>query len=217
MDTTATHLDPKLGSADAAAKPAPRSRAGVTRRQLFAAGILAAVIVVLAAVLYVWQRLEDASSSASATVDRARGETSVAMAKLAAAEHRHVAALGDQLQARADRLLVLSAAPLAWAVREPLGRQDLATIATYFRELAREPMVRRVALVAPDGAVQVASDPDLEGRPATELFGAVDLAADEPRTTTTPGGVVLTAPVLGVTERLGTVVLVAEPAAGARR
>lgn len=213
MDTTATPLGAKLPTTDSGAAPRPRRR--VDRRRLVVAAILAAVIIVLAAVLYVWQRLDDAGSSASARVADARAETSAAVARLATADHRSLAALHARMQERADRLLLLSAVPLAWAVRDPLAREDLATISTYFRELAREPMVRRVALVAADGTVKVASDPDLEGRPAAQLFGDVDLAADEPRLAPSAGAVVVSVPVLGVTDRLGTVIVVADRATGA--
>lgn len=131
----------------------------------------------------------------------------------AAREHTSLLQAGAQaLRVQGHELLRLSALPLSWAVRTELLQKDLSEVGVYFRQIVREPRVRRAALVGSDGVVQVASNQKLEGKSAAEVFPGVPMSAPEPQMLEpSPDEVVMTVPVMGLTERLGTLVVGYEP------
>jgi hypothetical protein len=95
-------------------------------------------------------------------------------------------------------------------------QRDYPTIASYFQELVREPGVRRAVLALEDGRVKLASDQKLEGRRAGEVFGGISLDGDAPRVEGAGGEILVIVPVMGLTSRLGTVIVGYDPAAAAR-
>lgn len=221
MSTTTTIDRPappraRATQAQPEAREQVRRRPGARRWRVIGGAILAAIAVLFAGILYAWTRIDAAEASANQRLERERAASGVAMARVAAATDQVIAARDKQLQQLTGRLLRLSAVPLAWAVRDALDRQDFGRISTYVRDLAREPAVRRVALALPDGKVRVASDPNLEGQDASAAFGGVSLAAEAPSVETTAHETLVLVPVMGMTNRLGTVIVATDRHLAAR-
>jgi hypothetical protein len=192
-------------------RPAPAG----WRTKAYRAGLLALALMLLATVAYGWLRLRRVEDEAAAQVQQARAEAQAAVAKAGAEQQARGAALDRAFDEQAGRLLRLSAVPLAWAVRDKLMQQDYAAIGAYFQELVREPGVRRAVLVLPDGNIKLASDQKLEAVAVSQVFPGLSLEGDAPRVEGVQGEIVVVVPVMGLTTRLGTVVVGYEARVGA--
>ena len=109
---------------------------------------------------------------------------------------------------QAHEMLRLSAVPLSWAVRSEMMRGNTAQIDDYLQRFVKEPNVSRIALVV-DGSIQIATDKKLEDQNASEVFPIEALEVDEATVVDSNSGeVFLAVPVVGLDERLGTLILV---------
>ena len=97
---------------------------------------------------------------------------------------------------------------LAWAVRGELIRNNLDQVDQFFNEMVRMARVERVVLAGPDGKLLLSSDKRYQGGDFSTLYPAELLAT--PQVAVLAGAerkkrVVV--PVMGLTARLGTVVM----------
>jgi hypothetical protein len=143
---------------------------------------------------------ERSSREAAAEIEAARREAERARQELDASSRK-------ALEAQAGALLRLSALPLAWAVRVQLLKKDYREVGVYFGMLVKEPHVRRALLLLGDGVVRISSDQSLEGKRAADLFPGLTLEPDAPRVESREGEVLVIVPVMGLTSRLGTVIV----------
>lgn len=174
-------------------------RRGVASRvyQVLIAVLMAAL---LAGYLYLTQRTTRSQASADADRQRVVAEATRAREDLV---RSHQAAM----TARTRELLLVAALPLAWAVRAELLQKDYREVGVYFRQLVQQSTVDRAVLILPDGLVKVASDQKLEGRPASEALPGVAIDKDEPRVEQRGRQFLAVVPVMGLTSRLGVIVL----------
>jgi len=108
--------------------------------------------------------------------------------------------------------LRLVAVPLVWMVREEMMKGNYDQINQYLARFVREPNMKEVLVVRPDGKVAAATNKKREGGPAKDLFPPETLQADTITVTTRPDGMfIVAAPVMGLNERLGVLILVAAP------
>ena len=109
---------------------------------------------------------------------------------------------------QAHEMLRLSAVPLSWAVRSEMMRDNTTQIDDYLQRFVKEPNINRIALVV-DGNIQIATDKKLEAQSASGVFPVEALEVDEATVVDSDSGeIFLAVPVVGLDERLGTLILV---------
>lgn len=109
---------------------------------------------------------------------------------------------------QAHEMLRLSAVPLSWAVRSEMMRDNAAQIDDYLQRFVKEPNINRIALVV-DGSIQIATDKKLEAQSASGVFPVEALGVSEATVVDSDSGeIFLAVPVVGLDERLGTLILV---------
>lgn len=97
---------------------------------------------------------------------------------------------------------------LAWAVRAELIRNNLDQVDQFFNALVRMQGIERVVLAAQDGKILLSSDKRWQGGDFSALYPAALLVTAE--VSVLPGGEGkkrVVAPVMGLSSRLGTVVM----------
>jgi len=103
---------------------------------------------------------------------------------------------------------------LAWAVRGELIRNNLDQVDQFFNEIVRMEGVERVVLAGQDGKVLLSSDKRHQGSDFTALYPADLLGTPEVSVLTGAAGKKrVVVPVMGLTTRLGTVVMDYAPVA----
>jgi len=131
-------------------------------------------------------------------------------AELATQQEQLEQRLREETAQRIEEVLQLMAVPLGWAVRTEAIGDDYDQIDDYANQLLKQPRVRRVVLVTPEGNVRMSTDRKIQGTPAEEVFG--DLAA-QPEITLRKddsGVYQLMVPILGYNERLGSLIVAIE-------
>lgn len=169
--------------------------AGRQRLILYAVGGALAALLLLALGVYVWKALAIARLERQFETEREQSST----------------ARQQALAGQAREMLLLSARPLAWAVRAELLRGNLAQVDEYFREYVREHGVQSLVLVGQDGTVTLASNRKLETLPADGLLSRALLEATEPRVEEAGSALRLAVPVMGFDRRLGVLVIDYDP------
>jgi hypothetical protein len=99
--------------------------------------------------------------------------------------------------------------PLSWAVRKELMSNNVQQIDEYLVELVRKDKFKVAFLVDPAGMVKVSTDRKYLDTSFREAHSDISLAQD--KITVTPladGTSVIVIPIMGLSERLGTVVLI---------
>lgn len=176
-------------------KPQPQGMD--TNRKIMLALVVA--LVVVAGVMHGWR------VAAVGTLEN----------KLALAESQHAQAR-DQLieQAReldvrhAEESLRLFSTPFAWAVRREAMAANLDQVDQYFTDLVQLPGFEAAVLAKPDGKIVVASDRKQLAQPIASLYSADYLAFNDIKIMREAGGRLRAViPVLGLNQRLGTLVL----------
>lgn len=110
-------------------------------------------------------------------------------------------------------LLQLAATPLVWAVRSEMIRGNYDQINQYMISFVRQPNVKEVVLVKPDGMVVLATNKSLEGTPAADSFPEAALQVEA--TVVTPlekRGLMAASPIMGLNKKLGVLIIVYMPA-----
>jgi hypothetical protein len=156
-----------------------------------------AAFAVLLIGMYVWKQV---------AVSRQVGEAESARSALIAEHREREATLEQSVEAQTRRLLHLAAVPLGWAVRTEAIQEDYTQLEEYFIQLVKEPVIDRVALVAPDGTVRVTTDRKLQGENAARFFGNLT-AENDVTLRLEDGSYHLMVPVFGYSARLGSLVV----------
>lgn len=131
----------------------------------------------------------------------------------AAAERANVARQAEvQHAATLKQSLGLLGVPLAWALRRELMAGNLDQIDQYVGELVRLEGIHEVVVADTDGVITVASDRRHAGAAFTSLYPERYLSTDEIVVDEVAAGHwLLVAPLMGLSGRLGTVVLGYQP------
>jgi hypothetical protein len=161
------------------------------------------LLVVLVIAAFAWKIV--AVRQAEGRLETERQQMTAKMQADATALRQHAADLLAR-SSEADHLLFGNA--LAWAVRGELLRNNLDQIDQYFAQLVKTQGIQLVVLAGPDGKVLVASDKKYQGGAFGQLFPTDLLNA--PQVAIQPGQGdqrLLVLPVMGLNNRLGTVVL----------
>ena len=121
-------------------------------------------------------------------------------------------AADETVSSRTNSLLRLSTIPFLWAVRSELQRENYQEIEQYLHQYVREKGITQVALVGMDNMIRLASDKKHEGRLYTEIYkeeiaGLDKMVIHEKEN----GEKLILAPVTGINDRLGTVVIAYDP------
>ena len=105
--------------------------------------------------------------------------------------------------------LRLFAIPLAWSVRKELMRNNFDQIDEYFSELIKRKEFVIIMLVDPFGTIKVSSDRKLLGSSFSRLYPGMSLGTIEPLSFALPEGKsIFIVPVMGLNEKIGTIVFV---------
>jgi hypothetical protein len=174
-------------------------RLHATRLPLWVSLLLALLLV---AVL-VWSHVS--IGSAEARLEKTRQELAQGFesdrAALRAQWGNYLASQDDEAQRRFGMAL-------GWAVRGELIRNNLDQVDQFFNEIVRLGRIERIVLASPDGKLLLSSDKRYQGGDFAALYPAELLGAPRVTVLTGAGGKKrLVVPVMGLTARLGTVVM----------
>ena len=162
------------------------------RLLIIIAVIGAAIVMALIGWLYVTRDNVVKQAQQAAAAERA------ALLKRADAQHADTV----------TRSLKLFGVPLAWAMRREMMAGNLDQVDQYVSDLVKREGIEEVTVARADGTIAVASDRRHVGAAFGSLYAERYLRADEVVVDEiTPGQWLLVTPVMGLTARLGTVVL----------
>lgn len=118
----------------------------------------------------------------------------------------------ETVSSRTNALLRLSTIPFLWAVRSELQRENYQEIEQYMHQFVREKGVTHVALIGTDNIIRLASDKKNEGRAYDEVYkedikGLDNMVIHDKG----DGQKLIVAPVTGINDRLGTVLIAYDP------
>lgn len=163
---------------------------GLLGRQKWA---LLIILILIAAVagMFVWKKI---------AVDRTRAEVAAKAAEVIAAQN--------------EAFLRLVTVPLVWAVRSEMIRGNYDQINQYLINFVREPNVNEVVLAKPDGVILLATNKRLEGTAVADSYPATVLQAEKTVVTSLDNrGFLAASPVMGISGKLGVIIVVYKPAA----
>ncbi|MRR33196.1 hypothetical protein EG829_00655 [bacterium] len=110
--------------------------------------------------------------------------------------------------------LRLAAVPLVWVVRGEMMRGNYDQVNQYLAQFVREPNMKEIVVARTDGRIVAATNKQREGAPATDFFPPEVLRTDSITVTSREdGGIMVAAPVMGLNDKLGVLILVASPPA----
>lgn len=108
--------------------------------------------------------------------------------------------------------LQLVAVPLVWAVRSEMIRDNYDQVNQYLEQFIKEKNMKELVVARPDGKVVAATNKKLEGAAITDSFPAEVLQVDTTTLTTRDNGeIMVVSPVMGLSEKVGVMVLVYRP------
>ncbi len=103
----------------------------------------------------------------------------------------------------------LFALPLAWSVRRELMHGNYDQIDEYFSELIKIRGFGVLMLVEPDGTIKVSTDRKLQGTAFSVLYPGLQIEVQQPVSyALRDGSSLFVLPVMGLSERLGTIAFV---------
>ena len=153
---------------------------------------LLAILLLLAAVagMYAWK---------SIAVKKVRAELTETAGRV----------ITQQNQASLQLVMV----PLVWAVRSEMIRGNYDQINQYMINFVREPNVNEVVLAKPDGVIVLATNKRLEGTPVADSFPGAVLQVDKTTVSSLENrGLLAASPIMGISEKLGVIMVVYVPA-----
>jgi len=116
------------------------------------------------------------------------------------------------IAAHNESWLRLAVVPLVWTVRNEMMKGNYDQINQYLAQFVREPNLKEVLVTRADGRIVAATDKKREGAMVTDLFPPEVPKVDTITVTTRPDGMFLVAaPIMGLNDKLGVLVLVASP------
>lgn len=111
-----------------------------------------------------------------------------------------------------ESALRLAALPLVWAVRSEMLRGNYDQVNQYLAQLVREPNIKEIIVARTDGTILAATDKKRETTTLHQAFPLADLRTETIAVSRLDNGNFLViAPLLGLNNRLGTLVLIAVP------
>jgi hypothetical protein len=126
-----------------------------------------------------------------------------------------------QLTEKADRIITdqnrmflrLAVVPLVWAVRSEMIRENYDQINQYLNQFVKEQNMKEIVVAKPDGAIVVATNKKFEGQPVTDIFPASVLQVDKLTVSSLENGDIMVAsPVMGLSAKVGVLILLYTPA-----
>ncbi|RMH22848.1 MAG: hypothetical protein D6698_00435 [Gammaproteobacteria bacterium] len=112
------------------------------------------------------------------------------------------------LDLNAQRQLTLMMKTFVWAVRSSMIRDNLDEVDQYFRQLVQEEHISEIVLANEEGTVLVATNKKHEGQPFAEIYPEALLKPDDIHFESSNGLYYVSAPVLSLNTRLGTLFVV---------
>ncbi len=166
---------------------------------------LAAALVLVALAMYGWK---------VAAVGSVESKLAEADAQQAQA-HAALIEQAKQLDAsRGQNALSRFCVPLAWAIRRELIANNLDQVDQYFTELVALPGMSSTLLAGPDGKILVASDRKKLTASFSSLYPPEYLQASQIKVVSASnGGLIAVVPIMGLNQRLATLVLEYTPPA----
>jgi hypothetical protein len=118
-----------------------------------------------------------------------------------------------QVIADQNRLLLrLAVVPLVWAVRTEMISGNYAQINQYLSQFVKEKNMKGIVVAKPDGTIVAATNKKLEGAPVASVFPPSVLHEDKTTVTTLENGdIMVVSPVMGLSEKLGVLILLYTP------
>lgn len=105
--------------------------------------------------------------------------------------------------------LRLVSIPLVWAIRSEMIRGNYDQVNQYLTQFVKEPGMKEIIVAGPDGKGVVATNKKREGAYVTDSFQQDLLQKDTATVSALENGEILvTAPIMGLNSRLGTLILV---------
>jgi len=196
---------PRSSEPAAAARSKPHASL-CTNRQAVAVAVIAALI--LAGIMYIWK--ESAVKNVEENLTAQKQQMTRELMTQRDAALRQATESGVR---RTALFLRHFATPVAWAVRAEMMRGNLDQINQYLVDLVKLKGFTRAVLAKADGVIAVSSDKKFEGAAFTTLYAAT--LADAQHIQLAEGKNqehLLVIPVMGLTGRLGTLVLTYTPA-----
>jgi len=108
--------------------------------------------------------------------------------------------------------LRLAAVPLVWAVRSEMMRGNYDQVNQYLAQFVREPNMKEIVVARTDGRIVAATNKQRDGAPVTDFFPPEVLRTDTITVTSREDGdLMVAAPVMGLSDKLGVLILLASP------
>jgi len=125
----------------------------------------------------------------------------------------HLVQQAEQVISEQNRsYLRLAAVPLVWVVRSEMMRGNYDQVNQYLVQFVREPNMKEIVVARTDGRIVAATNKQREGAPANDFFPPEVLRTDTITVTSREdGGIMVAAPVMGLNEKLGVLILIASP------
>lgn len=118
------------------------------------------------------------------------------------------------ITAHNESWLRLAVVPLVWTVRSEMLRGNHDQINQYLAQFVREPNMKEVLVAGADGRIIAATNKKREGAIVHDFFPPEVPKADTITVTTRPDGMFLVAaPIMGLNDKRGVLILVAAPPA----
>jgi hypothetical protein len=116
----------------------------------------------------------------------------------------------DHLLIEKNRALMrMTAIPLSWVVRTEIPKGNYENIDQYFNQIIKEDHFKVILLAATDGKIMVATDKKMEGANLAQYYPSSFLEQYETTVThLNDEDLVAVAPVMGLTAKLGVLILV---------
>jgi len=109
-------------------------------------------------------------------------------------------------------LLRLAVVPLVWSVRTEMMGGNYEQINLYLNQFVKEQNMKGIVVANPAGTIVVATDKKLEGAPVASFFPPSVLLEDKTIVSTRENGdIMVVSPVMGVSEKLGVLILLYTP------
>ena len=168
-------------------------------------GIAALVVIALVGGMYAWKSVS--GSRLVAQLEQVEAQR--------AADRQALLQQAQDVDARkTEAALRQFAVPFSWAVRREAMANNLDQIDQYFTDLVQMPGFESATLARPDGKIAVATDRKRLGQAFEAFYSAAYLQADQIQVTRLPSGNLgMMVPILGLNQKLATVVVEFKPGA----
>ncbi|MDD2271586.1 MAG: hypothetical protein PHP95_07610 [Desulfuromonadaceae bacterium] len=108
--------------------------------------------------------------------------------------------------------LRLVAVPLTWAVRSEMIRNNYDQVNQYLSQFVKEKNMKEIIVAKPDGTIVVATNKKREGTSVTSIFPLPVLQEDKTVVTAQENGdIMVVSPVMGLSSKLGVLILLSTP------